>query len=108
MGSSYDRMKESLEDHLEIAACRAKPSRTFAYSDSDIKDIRSNLKLTQQGMADILGISRATIEHWEYGVRKPTGAARALLRILEREPKAAIRALKMLNPQSLTGQSVEI
>ena len=34
-----------------------------------------------------------TIRNWEQGKRHPTGAARALLKVLDRVPKAALGAL---------------
>jgi len=34
-----------------------------------------------------------TIRNWEQGKRHPTGAARALLKVLDRVPKAALSAL---------------
>jgi len=34
-----------------------------------------------------------TIRNWEQGKRYPTGAARSLLKVLDRVPKAALAAL---------------
>ena len=40
-----------------------------------------------------IGVSLETIRNWEQGKRAPTGAARALLRILDRSPELALIAL---------------
>jgi putative transcriptional regulator len=54
--------------------------------------VRNNLGLTEKGFAALLGIPLATLRRWEKGgVSNP--AARALLRIVAREPQAALRAL---------------
>ncbi len=59
----------------------------------DPKAIRRRLKLTQQQMADFLGTSTSGYRKWEQGDRTPSGAARTLLRVMEREPEAVLRAL---------------
>ncbi len=50
---------------------------------------RARLKagLTQAQFASVLGVSRRTLKQWEQGRRKPSGAARTLLRIAESHPE---------------------
>jgi putative transcriptional regulator len=43
--------------------------------------------LTQGEFAEILGVSKRTIEQWGQGRREPSGAARTLIRIAERHPE---------------------
>lgn len=59
----------------------------------DAKAIRQKLDLTQDEMAAVLGTSPSGYKKWEQGKRQPSGAARTLLRIMEREPEAVLRAL---------------
>ncbi|TJW02484.1 MAG: helix-turn-helix domain-containing protein [Mesorhizobium sp.] len=59
----------------------------------DAKAIRKKLDLTQDQMATVLGTSPSGYKKWEQGKRQPSGAARTLLRIMEREPEAVLRAL---------------
>ena len=47
----------------------------------------------QKQFADFLMISVRTLQKWEQGKRNPDGAAHALLRVMEREPDAVLRAL---------------
>jgi putative transcriptional regulator len=35
----------------------------------------------------VLGVSKRTLEQWEQGRRKPSGAAQTLLKIAERHPE---------------------
>jgi putative transcriptional regulator len=42
--------------------------------------------LSQQKFADVLGVSARTLQEWEQGRRKPSGAARSLLMIAKRRP----------------------
>jgi putative transcriptional regulator len=42
----------------------------------------------QSIFASMCGVSRRTLEGWESGRRKPTGAARALLMVIQHNPEA--------------------
>jgi putative transcriptional regulator len=61
--------------------------------DVDVKAIRAGLKLTQKQFAERFGFELAAIRNWEQNRRRPEGPARALLRVIEREPDAVRRAL---------------
>jgi len=65
-----------------------------AIGPDEIRKARKSLGLSQGEFANAFGVSESTLRKWEQGQRAPTGAARTLLKIIEREPKAAIRALK--------------
>ena len=53
--------------------------------------IRRRMGLTQVEFARRIHVSRETIRNWEQGKRCPTGAARALLRVLDKAPESALR-----------------
>jgi putative transcriptional regulator len=55
--------------------------------------VRQRLGLTQQELSQRIDVSLETIRNWEQGKRSPTGAAKALLRVLDRAPEAALGAL---------------
>lgn len=59
----------------------------------DARKVRLKLHLTQTEMATVLGTSPSGYRKWEQGQRQPSGAVRTLLRIMEREPEAVLRAL---------------
>jgi len=44
-------------------------------------------------MATYLGVKTKTLQNWEQGIRTPTASAQTLLRVLEKEPEAVMRAL---------------
>jgi putative transcriptional regulator len=60
----------------------------------EVQRARKRLGLSQDEFANAIGVSASTLRKWEQGQRAPTGAAKTLLKIIEREPKAVIRALK--------------
>ncbi len=59
----------------------------------DVKAIRRRLGLSQRRFAERFGFKLDAIQNWEQGRRRPEGAARAFLRVIEREPEAVERAL---------------
>ena len=48
--------------------------------------IRINMGLSQAAFARLLGVSKRTVQQWEQQRRKPSGAAKSLLRIAEKRP----------------------
>lgn len=61
----------------------------------DVKAIRSRLGLTQLEFATRFGFSVNTVRHWEQGRRVPEGPTRAYLVVIDREPKAVEKALRI-------------
>ena len=60
----------------------------------NVKRIRGRYGLTQQEFAQRFGFTVSAVRDWEQGRRKPRGAARILLTVIEKEPEAVLRALK--------------
>ncbi len=59
----------------------------------DARSIRMKLGMTRQAFADAIGVPVSTVREWEDSQASMSSAVRALLRIVEREPDAALRAL---------------
>lgn len=55
--------------------------------------VRKRLGLSQMEFSARIDVSLETIRNWEQGKRSPTGAAKALLRVLDKAPEAALLAL---------------
>ena len=89
----FQELLESVKQMDSIVKGVAKPSRVFEHPSQDIHAIRERLKLSQDKFAILLGVSKRTIENWEQGRRRPVGAAKSLLRIIEADPELALRAL---------------
>ena len=67
----------------------AKPPRNFTAV--EIKEIRNKLNMSQGFFAEVIGVSKKTVESWEYGRGKPSGAASRVLTIAEADPDALKR-----------------
>ena len=59
------------------------------------KGVRERIGLSQQEFSKRIEVSLDTIRNWEQGKRSPTGAAKALLKILDRAPEIALLALSV-------------
>jgi putative transcriptional regulator len=56
----------------------------------DVAQIRESTGLSQARFAQLLGVSPRTLQDWEQGRRAPSGAARTLLLVAARDPKALL------------------
>ena len=80
-----------LADIIEPISFRA-DARVFALKHHP-GAIRKQLGLSQAEFAARFGFKLDAVQNWEQGRRRPEGAARAFLRVIEREPEAVQRAL---------------
>lgn len=86
------RLEGTSEAHLQEQqkiddAAAARDAALFA------QRVRKRLGLTQLEFSRRIDVSLETIRNWEQGKRCPTGAARALLRVLDKAPEASLMAL---------------
>jgi putative transcriptional regulator len=56
----------------------------------DVASIREKTGLSQARFAKLLGVSVRTLQDWEQGRRAPSGAARTLLLVADRNPRALL------------------
>jgi len=89
----FDQLCESIRQAGDIKRGKRKASRVFKVEDPDAKAIRERLGLSQSRFAAIIGVSVRTLQNWEQGRREPEGPAKALLRVVDREPEAVLQAL---------------
>ena len=61
----------------------------------DVKAIRGRLGMTQREFATRFGFRVNTVRHWEQGRRVPEGPTRAYLLVIDREPQAVQKALRI-------------
>ena len=57
----------------------------------EIAAARAGTGLSQERFARLLGVSKRTLQEWEQGRKRPSGAARVLLRIAARQPEVLMR-----------------
>ena len=91
------RILQSAEEALAIAKGEMDQSEYAVHvpDDVDVLKIRKKLGMTQASFARIFGFKLATLRHWEQRKRTPEGPARAYLTVIDREPDAVRKALRM-------------
>ncbi len=92
---AFDKIRAGLENAIAIARGEADPAtyRVHVPTEVDVKAIRRKLGMTQAEFARSFGFGLDAVQNWEQGRRRPEGAARAFLKVIDREPDAVRRAL---------------
>ncbi len=92
---AFDSIMAGLEDALAYVKGDHKRGKAHVVQVPavDVRKARRKLGMSQDRFAASFGVSVATVRNWEQGRRRPEGAARVLLRVIEREPDAVRRAL---------------
>lgn len=83
-----DVWQEVLDSVREIKAEEEK--RTKVEAKPYIVRVRLKRELFHAKFATALGVSKRTLGQWEQGRRKPSGAAKQLLKIAERHPEILV------------------
>jgi putative transcriptional regulator len=80
-----------MKRHMAGKAVRG--ARTTQMDEPDVRTIREAAKISQSQFAELIGVNLRTLQNWEQRRTRPTGPARALLKIVASNPKSAIEAL---------------
>jgi putative transcriptional regulator len=94
-----EALKESLNEVLEYekgnlnlkAYIKLNVPELAKFSAEEIKNIRLDLKCTQNMFAKILGVSKSTIEYWEAGKSSPAGSSSRMLALLKNKKETFIK-----------------
>jgi len=89
----FQKLVESVKQMGAIMRGENIPHRRTVLTTVDVKALRERLGLTQNEFSGMIGVSIKTLQNWEQGRREPEGPAKALLRVVEKEPQAVLSAL---------------
>lgn len=88
---------QAMQQAADFMAGKDVPGMVVHHADAEIADVKAARKaigVSQTKFAELVGTPLATVRSWEQGKRHPSGAARTLLKVIEREPAAVKRALR--------------
>jgi len=77
--------QEVLDSIDEIKAGRGK--RSTITTKTVVARVRIQSGLSQSKFAEILGVSKRTLEQWEQGRREPSGAAKTVIKVADSRPE---------------------
>ena len=93
----FESLVESLNQAIDYKKGNKKLARVRVATKPDIepiedfpkekiKEIRYATNLPQKHFAELIGVTQRAVEAWESGTRKPTGSAKRLFQIIEKDP----------------------
>ena len=85
----FNGIKEGLEEALAYEKGKASAetiARKRSLPDVDVKAERESLDMTQKAFANVLGVSRRTVESWETGRSTPSPTAKNLIYLISQKP----------------------
>jgi putative transcriptional regulator len=90
----FDQLVKGVREMKRHMAGKAvRGARTTQLDEPDVRAIREAARISQSQFAELIGVNLRTLQNWEQRRTKPTGPARALLKIVASNPKSAIEAL---------------
>ncbi len=93
-----NKILRGIEEAVSIAKSETTEGRVTQVvvpDDIDVKAIRKNQSLSQEEFALKYGFPIGTLRHWEQQTRRPAGAARILLAIIDKEPDVVEKVLEV-------------
>jgi putative transcriptional regulator len=94
MKEAFASIKKGLDEAIEFSQGKEVRAKVFKINPQiNVKDIRKNIGMTQKDFALSLGISLATLRHWERGDRIPQGPGLVLLHLVRKDPKTIFKLL---------------
>ena len=90
----FDQLVKGVRElKRHLAGKRVPGARVSELVEPDVRAIREAARISQSQFAKLIGVNLRTLQNWEQHRTKPTGPARALLKIVASDPKAALLAL---------------
>ena len=93
MSKAFEEISTGLEEAIKHAKGKRNQVVIHKPETINVKAIRAKTGMSQQRFCATFGISLGTLRHWEQGLRSPRGPARVLLKVVDYDPKAVIRAI---------------
>ena len=85
----FDQLVKGVREmKRHMARKRVRGAKTTELPAPDVRTIREAAKISQSQFAKLIGVNLRTLQNWEQQRTRPTGPARALLKIVASNPKA--------------------
>ncbi len=89
----FEELLESVKQAVAIERGKMRPSRSFTiHRKNEVTAARAKLGLSHTRCAALLASSASTFKNWQQGRRRPTGAAKVLLKVATRHPRIILEA----------------
>ena len=89
----FSELLTSVQEAGKIMRGELPAAQAHEIPEPEVKRIREQIGFSQAKFATLIGVSIRTIQNWEQGHRRPTGAAKVLLRLVQADPEAIFKNL---------------
>ena len=96
----FDDLKKGLTEVDAFLAGKRTGYKVTIPGEIDVKNIRKGLHMTQAGFSNAFGFSLDAVKHWEGARRTPEAPVRAYLKVISKNPKAVLAALRDEKPKA--------
>lgn len=93
MSERFESIRKGVEEAIDWKKGKKTGARVRIYTAMDVAEIRRKTKMSQKRFSEAFAIPLSTLRQWEQGQRVPRGPAQALLKIIDKNTKAAMEAL---------------
>ena len=85
----FDQLVKGVQEMKRRMAGKKVPGLVVTeLTEPDVRAIREAAQISQSQFAKLIGVNLRTLQNWEQHRTRPTGPARALLKIVASDPKA--------------------
>ena len=85
----FDQLVKGVREmRRHVAGKAVRGTKSTDLSVPSVRSIREAAQISQSQFAKLIGVNLRTLQNWEQERTKPTGPARALLKIVASDPKA--------------------
>jgi DNA-binding transcriptional regulator YiaG len=93
LAGTAKRLEASRIDHVARLSVPEAEAKAARMSPGLIKKLRNRIKVTQQQLAVLVGVSAAAVQSWEQGIARPGGENRVALAALRKLGRRDVAAL---------------
>ena len=85
----FDQLVKGVREmKRHVAGKTVRGAKTTVISTPDVRMIREAAQISQSQFARLIGVNLRTLQNWEQHRTRPTGPAKALLKIVASDPRA--------------------
>ncbi|MBV1929850.1 MAG: transcriptional regulator [Gammaproteobacteria bacterium] len=88
MSELFESLKAGLESAIN------EPEKAVKHEISEVRRIRNKLNMTVREFSETFDLPKRTVEKWDMQDSGLTGAASTLMKVIENNPKAVMKALQ--------------
>jgi putative transcriptional regulator len=91
---AFDKIMAGAKDAMAYSQGDKSRGHTTHVKPIDVAAVRKKTGLSQAEFSQTYAIPLATLQHWEHGVRHPSGAAAVLPHVIDKQPATVTKVAR--------------